>query len=247
MDAVKLISDFEKLAKSTPDLNFRHIDKKLGMVHLWWEAVPFWDKRVLVTAGMHGDEIACPLAVYQLLEKEIPFLTKMHRIRVDFVPIINFNGLRLEKRNSREDIDMNRDFIHPNTVEIQKYKNYFFTKMSSTLYDAAVTLHEDYDGTGFYTHYSYRNRKSWAEHLVKKMGVKHLLDRRYNIDGFRPNSSVIYHGISSKDILDGEQAWLLKSFSNCVFTPETNMMLPLNTRINQHVEFLKMVVEQTEP
>ena len=118
--------------------------------------------------------------------------------------------------------------------------------MCSTLYDSAVTLHEDSDGTGFYTHYTYRNRKSWAKYLLTKMEVNHLLDRRSTIDGFHPDDSVIYHGISSKDILNGEQAWLLKSYSNCVFTPETNMTLPLNTRITQHIEFLKMVIEQTE-
>mgnify|MGYP006430734659 FL=1 len=118
--------------------------------------------------------------------------------------------------------------------------------MSSTLYDSAVTLHEDYDATGFYTHYTYRNRKSWASYMIKKMSPRHLLDRRRTIDGFDNKSSVVYHGISSRDILDGEQAWLLKSYSNCVFTPETNMNLPLNTRITQHVEFLKMIIEQTE-
>ena len=141
---------------------------------------------------------------------------------------------------------MNRDFLAPSTVEVQKYKNYFLTKMCSTMYDAVVNLHEDIDGMGFYTHYSYRNRKFWAEHMVNKMEVKHLLDRRYTIDGFIPKDSIIYHTMRDMDIVDREQAWLLKSHSNCVFTPETNMSLPLNTRINQHVDFLKMVIEQTK-
>lgn len=246
MDVGQLIVDFKNIADKNANLTFNYIDKSLDMVHLSYENVPHWNKRILVTTGIHGNEPAGPLAVHRFLRDELSFLRKETRTRVDFIPIINSCGLRAETRNGCDGGDLNRDFIATKSDEIKTYKEYCESNLFFTTFDSIVCMHEDDESDGFYLHYNYIHNEPWGFYLANKMRETHTMNDRQYIDGYPAYNSVIHHRIAEIGMESFEQSWFARRHCNSVFTPETDLMLPLGVRIEQQIEFLKMVIVQTE-
>ena len=65
--------------------------------------------RIYLSAGIHGDEPAGPLALLELLTTG----AFDHRATWFLVPLLNPTGFTLRTRENAEAIDLNRDYRHP--------------------------------------------------------------------------------------------------------------------------------------
>jgi protein MpaA len=96
-----------------------------------------------ISAGVHGDEPAPPLAILEWLKhgpipEEIPLL---------IYPLVNPLGLAAGTRENPQGIDINRDYGDTAKAEETRLHQSHFMKFAI---ERAICLHEDSDGTGFY-------------------------------------------------------------------------------------------------
>ncbi|MDQ8189748.1 M14 family metallopeptidase [Roseibacillus persicicus] len=97
---------------------------------------------VLLSSGIHGDEPAGPLASLAFLESGPS--TDFHWL---LTPCLNPSGLTLGTREDASGRDLNRDyqlFASPETAAHRAWLD------DQPVPDLFISLHEDYDATGFY-------------------------------------------------------------------------------------------------
>ena len=102
-------------------------------------------KRIYVSAGIHGDEPAGPLAVRQLLaENRWP-----PDVEVWLCPCLNPRGYELGTRENPDGIDLNRDYRNPKSAEVRAHVAWLERQPR---FDFALCLHEDWEAHGFYVY-----------------------------------------------------------------------------------------------
>lgn len=98
---------------------------------------------VFLSAGIHGDEPASTLALISLMEEG--------GLREDFnytiFPCLNPRGMLERRRETPEGKDLNRDYLHRSTLEVQRQLEAID---SWHPFDMALFLHEDWEAHGFY-------------------------------------------------------------------------------------------------
>lgn len=97
---------------------------------------------VLLSAGIHGDEPASPLAALNFLKSG-----PARDFRWLITPLLNPTGIALGTRESAAGLDLNRDYHEPASPEIQAHCEWLTRQPVPDLF---ISLHEDYDATGFY-------------------------------------------------------------------------------------------------
>lgn len=99
--------------------------------------------RIYLSAGIHGDEPAPPLALLDLLEAGA-----FDRRAVWFLcPLLNPAGFHRRTRENADGIDLNRDYKAPVSAEISAHRRWLDRQPP---FDLAICLHEDWESTGFY-------------------------------------------------------------------------------------------------
>jgi predicted deacylase len=100
---------------------------------------------VYISAGVHGDEPAGPMAVLELLrQKALP-----EDVNLTLFPMVNPNGLEAGTRENADGIDLNRDYgSKPVAHETRTQLEW----IGDRSFDLTLCLHEDYDGEGFYVY-----------------------------------------------------------------------------------------------
>lgn len=96
-----------------------------------------------LSAGIHGDEPAGPLAVLELLRAGFfdygPAWT--------FCPALNPTGLVLGTRDTENGVDLNRDYLRRRTEEVRAHAAWLEAR---PLPQRFLSLHEDWESSGFY-------------------------------------------------------------------------------------------------
>lgn len=98
---------------------------------------------IYVSSGIHGDEPAGPLALLSILRQGI----FDHRANWFICPLLNPAGLAKQTRENAQGIDLNRDYLHPKSIEVQRHLPWLKNLPPLDLF---ISLHEDYESTGFY-------------------------------------------------------------------------------------------------
>jgi protein MpaA len=91
---------------------------------------------VYLSAGIHGDEPASPLALLRLLEAG----TFDTRASWYLCPLLNPTGLATGTRDNAEGVDLNRDYRHNATVEVAAHIAWLRQQPAFAL---TICLHED--------------------------------------------------------------------------------------------------------
>lgn len=99
-------------------------------------------KRIYLSAGIHGDEPAGPLAVLRLLEDN-----RWPEAELWLLPCLNPDGLRANSRGNADGLDINRDYRHPRTAEACGHIAWLEQQPN---FDLTLLLHEDWEAHGFY-------------------------------------------------------------------------------------------------
>ncbi len=99
--------------------------------------------RIYLSAGIHGDEPAPPLALLHLLEAGF-FDRQAHWF---LVPMLNPSGFHRGTRENAEGIDLNRDYKDVRTREVRAHVHWLRHQPN---FDLTLCLHEDWEAEGFY-------------------------------------------------------------------------------------------------
>ena len=189
-----------------------------------------------LSSGIHGDEISGPLALLRML-RDRSFFSDFN---VTIFPILNPDGLAKNLRVNDDGIDLNRDYRNTKSVEIASH-----IEALKTLgrFDAAMMLHEDYEGIGAYL---FELNDALPPHLgrdiIAAMGRHVPVDMRPEIDEFPAQGGVL----NRRDIIQKmgpiedrpewpEAIYLTQNHTQVSYTTETPKPFPLEQRVQAQI------------
>lgn len=100
-------------------------------------------RKFYLSAGLHGDEPAGPLAALELVRlDQWPADAELW-----LCPCLNPTGFPLNRRENAQGVDLNRDYLQPATAEVQAHVAWLERQPR---FDICAGLHEDWESQGFY-------------------------------------------------------------------------------------------------
>lgn len=183
--------------------------------------------RVYLSAGIHGDEPAPPLALLEMLEAGW-FDT---RATWFLCPLLNPAGFPGSCRENADGVDLNRDYRHLLSAEIRAHVGWLRRQPN---FDLAICLHEDWESTGFYLYeLNPQNRPSLAKTMVAAVAPLCPIESAAIIDGRESAAPGIIRPLSDPLLRDQwpEAIYLLQHHTKLTYTLESPSALPLPQRI----------------
>lgn len=205
--------------------------------------------KILVIAGIHGDEPAGVLALYRYM---LSVALRELQIEVYAFPCVNPVGLLRNSRESsgRSDLNrqMNRDSIAPEVRALVAA----LEKLNIS-FDLAFDLHEDnpavacdfsLDGSQADAYYLYESkfdpfRASIGAEIARAVTQAGIpVSSQREIYGERAINGVIQRGIERNRLFDFER-FVTMNYTNHVITSETFLSSPVEERIRAHTVALE--------
>lgn len=186
-------------------------------------------RRLFLSAGIHGDEPAGPLAILR-------FLTD---VSVDdafdwiVAPALNPSGLRRGTRENADGIDLNRDFLRCRSLETRSLIRWWESQALGC--DLHLSLHEDWETDGFYF-YAINSGPLRCFSEALQQGLAHMLPLQETgpVDGHELLKPGFIAHECRADEPEGwpEAIWLGKRYPVLSYTFEAPSSLPLAERVN---------------
>jgi murein peptide amidase A len=182
--------------------------------------------RIYLSAGIHGDEPAPPLALLSLLERgEFD-----GRATWFICPLLNPDGIARGTRENAVGADLNRDYRHLESPEVKSHVRWLERQPN---FDMAVCVHEDWESTGFYLYeLNPGKRQSLAEPMIAAVSRVCPIDRSPMIEGREAKGGIIR---PSADPLEREKwpeaIYLQAHHTRLSYTVESPSALDLEKRI----------------
>lgn len=203
--------------------------------------------RVFLSAGVHGDEPAPPLALTRLATEKL----YRHDVEWTIFPALNPSGLELGTRENADGVDLNRDYKNRDTYEVRCHTRYIEGLEGERPYwDLAICLHEDYESKGFYL-YCVDDTPMAPEicrHVLARTSEFMEVEAGEEIDGMPAQNGVILPLEVYPDIHQSrpdlpEAAYLFKDFARRSYTHETPSSGYIESRISAQVAATIAAVE----
>lgn len=193
----------------------------------WRRAVPSPRRRVYISAGIHGDEPAGPLAALALLrENHWPGDTALW-----LCPCLNPSGFALNRRENGAGLDLNRDYRHLESAEIRAHVQWL---QQQPQFDLSLCLHEDWESHGFYLYeLNPERRPSLAESIIDSVAAACPVDPSPVIENWPAQNGVIRPAINPMDRPRWPESLYLvsQSKSRLSYTFEAPSDFPLPVRV----------------
>lgn len=194
--------------------------------------------RIYLSAGVHGDEPAPPLALLSLVESG--FFDS--RATWFVCPMINPRGLAAGTRENPEGVDLNRDYRHLESPEVKAHVHWLRTQPN---FDITLCLHEDWESKGFYLYeVNPKNRPSLASRAISAASAHCPIDLSPEIDGrpaaggiIRPNANPLERERWPEAI------YLIANHTTLSYTLESPSSLALDQRVKALVSAVQAAVE----
>lgn len=187
--------------------------------------------RVYLSAGMHGDEPAGPLAMLRLMEDGF------FKPGIDWAicPALNPTGLAAATRENAAGTDMNRDYWLRSTAEVKAHAAWLESQPLPGLF---LSLHEDWESNGFYFYEINlgEDEPCRAGEIIDAASPRIPPDTSHDLDGHTPRGpGWIYHEAEA-DVPEGwpEAIFLAKLGCPLSFTFETPSHAALSDRVAAH-------------
>jgi len=120
--------------------------------------------RVLLTAGVHGNEPAGIISLLRFIENLAKGTSPYSGIAFDIIPLVNPWGWVNDKRTNGKGLDINRDFASFKAKESEIIRD--FTK--SRTYDLILDHHEDGGAKGFYLYQIDNKEDALCKSIIAK-------------------------------------------------------------------------------
>ena len=214
-------------------------DTQLAAAEGGWTAIPITESlvgyerlsprataNVYISAGIHGDEPAGPLAALELFKEN----AWPADVNVWLVPCLNPRGYELNTRENENGVDLNRDY---RTLAAPVTKAHSTWLDARPGFDISLLLHEDWESNGFYLYeLNPQQRPSFAEVIVS--GVKDVcpIDLSPVIEGRDAKGGIICANPDLQKRKDWPEAfYLIHNKSPISYTLEAPSDFPLVTRV----------------
>ncbi|MFA6545817.1 MAG: M14 family metallocarboxypeptidase [Limisphaerales bacterium] len=184
-------------------------------------------RNLYVSAGIHGDEPAGPLAVQRLMEEN----RWPDDANLFLCPCLNPTGFPEGRRENLHGKDLNRDYRHHETAEVRAHIAWLETLPR---FDLTLCLHEDWEANGFYLYeVNPDGLPSLAEKVIKAVEPLCPIDQSETIDGRPAASGIIRPDLDpAKRPQWPEAFFLLQTRTRLSYTLEAPSDFPLPTRVN---------------
>ena len=183
--------------------------------------------RVYISAGIHGDEPAGPLAALRLLQEN------HWPAHADIIlhPCLNPTGFSLNRRENGQGVDLNRDYLDLQSAEIRAHIAWLEKQPQ---FDLCLCLHEDWEANGFYLYELNPDLKpSLAESIIAGVVKVCPLDMSEMIEGRKAKGGIIRPNLDPLSRPQWPEAfWLLNHKTRLSYTLEAPSDFPLTVRIN---------------
>ncbi len=196
-------------------------------------------KNVYLSAGIHGDEPAGPLAMRQLLAED--------RWPVDLslwvCPCLNPTGLARNTRENADGIDLNRDYRHLQTEEVRAHVGWLEAQPT---FDLSLCLHEDWEAHGFYVYEVNPNQlPSFAETIVAAVAQVCPIEQAALIDDWQAAAGIIRPAVNPAERPQWPEALYLRTHKTQLgYTLEAPSDFPLPTRVAALVTGVRAVLDR---
>lgn len=196
-----------------------------------WEK-PGPGRKIYLSAGIHGDEPAGPLALLALMEDG--FFAGPDDWTL--CPALNPTGLAAGTRENAGGIDLNRDYFQRRSAEAAAHAEWLAARPVPDLF---LSLHEDWETEGFYFYEINLgfDRPDRAMAILDAVTPWFPAEAAAVIDGHAPRGAGwIYHPARA-DVPEGwpEAIYLADRGCPLSFTFETPSNAPLDARVAAHV------------
>jgi len=199
--------------------------------------------RVYLSSGIHGDELSGPVALMEIL-RQPDFFSDFD---TTIFPILNPDGLARGTRGNADGIDLNRDYRNPKSAEII---DHIATLKTLGQFDAAMLLHEDFEGVGAYL---YELNKTFlltlGQEIISAMGRHVPIDLRPEIEEMPArngvisrNNIVLKHGPIENRPDWPEAIYLSVHHTKVSYTTETPKPFPLEQRVLAQIAAVKTLL-----
>jgi predicted deacylase len=203
---------------ATPDLKLLAFTRQ----HAPRSALP----RVYVSAGIHGDEPAGPLAVRQLLSDN----AWPPDVDLWICPCLNPGGFPLNRRENPAGLDLNRQYRQP--VAPETIAHIAWLKRQPD-FDFCLCLHEDWESQGFYLFEANPdNGSSYAQAILDRVSQVCPIDRSPTIEGWEAHDGIIRPNVNPAKRPDWPEAlFLVANKARLSCTLEAPSDFPLAVRV----------------
>jgi protein MpaA len=195
-------------------------------------------QRLYISAGIHGDEPAGPLAALRLLrENHWP-----PNAEIFLLPCLNPPGFQSNRRENTRGLDLNRDYLNPRSAEIGAHIAWLERQPD---FDLCLCLHEDWESHGFYVYeLNPDNKPSSAEKMIRRVAPVCPVDPSEIIEGRPAKGGIIRPSLDPLTRLQWpESFWLLTHKTRHSCTLEAPSDFALQTRVNALVEAVRAAIE----
>jgi murein peptide amidase A len=194
--------------------------------------------RIYISTGIHGDEPAGPLAARLLLQENV----WPTGLEIWLCPCLNPTGFALNRRENREGLDLNRQYLVPEAEETLAHIDWL--KRQPT-FELCLCLHEDWEARGFYLYELNPDRlPSLGEAMIARVTTLCPIDRSEIIEGRPANGGIIRPDIDPRHRPQWPEAFFLITHKTRLsYTLESPSDFPLAVRVAALVAAVRTALE----
>jgi murein peptide amidase A len=196
-----------------------------------------------VSAGIHGDEPAGCLGLLQLMESgALP-----DTVHWTLFPALNPWGLSNGVRENETGCDLNRDYLTQTCYEVRAHVEWLRKKTEKTRFDLYMSLHEDWETSGFYLYEIMTQTKPrLALQILSAVEQVIPLDPGPVVDDHLLDAPGYIHHRCEPDLPFGwpEAIYHCRLHTIYSYTFETPSALDLQTRVQAHVTAVQATLQE---
>ena len=195
-------------------------------------------KRLYISAGIHGDEPAGPLAVLELVrENQWP-----ENVEVWLCPCLNPSGFAHNTRENASGLDLNRQYLQPDALETRAHIAWLAQQPN---FDVSLCLHEDWEAHGFYVYeLNLGLEPSFADAIIRRVAQDCPIDPSPLIEGREAQGGVIRPSADPTSRPQWPEAFYLithKTRRSCTLEAPSDFPLPI--RVSALVAGVRAVLD----
>jgi murein peptide amidase A len=230
IDIRAVLRDVKSAAQAhgwTSELFYKTGDLELFALSLPRRNAARTGSRIYISAGIHGDEPAGPLATLRLLQEN----NWPPDAEIWLLPCLNPDGFILNTRGNADGIDLNRDYRHLESGEVTAHIRWLERQSK---FDLTLCLHEDWESHGFYVYeLNPDHHAPLGEKIVEEVTRVCPIDLSPVIEGREAKAGIIRPSLDPAGRPQWPEAfWLIQNKTRRSCTLEAPSDFSLATRVN---------------